>query len=556
MPHYVSMLPYIVRSQLKRPGWILVLVFAACCFATQLLKGMLTPQITMSVDLPLLGPERTLVSIGEWGRSVLLSLELWMSIPLSALIGFLVTPLFTDEVEHADVLWSTVRAGRIPARSLLVGTTIAWLCVIVGSLAAFLNPDIRNGLSLSGGQWVPLWLALAWFRIAIWVGISSLSFYLTRSRWAAIGILPVVQMAWFLLAAAGATGLYATVHRELLAWGFVSPYAPLGISPFGLLTQTTAVIGLAVLLWSVAAWIRRLRFRASSPHVRLLVLTVVLGIGILTASLVLHVGWVGGAVAPVRSDAALVDPAEETLWSANGRLVQMPGTYACLILPSSCDVPTWFAQHAKNGWIQRFDESLSVPTRGTPRAERAPESESLVLAASVPDRVPEEFSGYLAIYRERIASMMKVAWWVTESLEITLVHPAEMVDFGSYVRFQDGQLLVAEATLTRASEYAVWDTAAALAACSGLEDEDDCIYLTLVLADADHPDLVETAFQVLDWVRTGERRSRRPYLPQELRGISDPEAAARILAAWDEGVALGHTKRVQQLLEGREYDSN
>jgi hypothetical protein len=517
---------------------------------------MLTPQITMSVDLPLLGPNRTLVSIGEWGRSVLLSLELWMSIPLSALIGFLVTPLFTDEIEHADVLWSTVRAGRIPARSLLVGTTIAWLCVIVGSLASFLNPDIRNGLSLSGGQWVPLWLALVWFRIALWTGISSLTFYLTRSRWTAIGILPIVQMAWFLLAAAGAAGLYATVHRELLAWGFISPYAPLGISPFGLLTQAAAVLGMAVLLWSLAAWIRRLRFRASSPRVVLLILAAAVGAGILVASLAVHISWVGRAVAPAQSDAAPLCPVEETLWSADGQLVQMPGAYSCLILPSGCDTPAWFAQHAENGWIQRFDESLSVPTRSTPRAERAPKSESLVLAASVPDRVPEEFSGYLAIYEERIASMMKVAWWVTESPEILLVYPAEMLDFGPFARFRNGQLLVGEATLTRSSEYAVWDTAAALAACSGLEEEEDRIYLTLVLVNVDHPELVETAFQVLDWVRTGERRSRQPYLPQELRGISDPEAATRILAAWDEGVTLGHAKRVEQLLEGRKYDSN
>jgi hypothetical protein len=544
-----------IRSQWKRPGWILVLLFTACCFYTGLLKGMLTPQITMSVDLPLLGPERTLVSIGEWGRAVLLSLELWIGIPLSALIGFLVTPLFTDEVEHADVLWSTARAGRIPLRSIAAGATLGWLCVVVGSLAVFLNPDLRIGLSLAGGQWIPLWLALAWFRIAVWTAIGGGVFYLTRSRWAAIGALPLVQMAWFLLAATGATGLVATVHRELLAWGFISPYAPLGINAIFLLTQAAATVGLVVLLSSLAMWARYLRSRASSPRMPLAILTAAAGVAILTGSLFWHVGSVGRAIAPVISEATSECPTEDTLWAGNGELIQMPGVYSCLILPSACDTPAWFSNQSTHGWVQRYDEPLSAPSHGSPRAERVPAVNSLVLGASVASHVPAEFAGYIEIYRNRIQSMMDFASWLPSSLEIVLVHPAELVDFGSFAGLEDNRLLVGEATLTRSAKYAVWDTAAAFAAASGLGEEDR-IYLTLVLVNLDHPELVENAVQALNWVRTGERRSRWPYLSRELRAISDPEVAARILAVWDEGVALGHAERVEQLVERRYHDSD
>jgi hypothetical protein len=343
------MLMYDLRSQLRRPGWALVLALAAYCFYTGLLKGMLTPEITMSIDLPLLGLDRALVSIGEWGRAILLSLELFLSIPLSALVGFVAAPLFSDETEHGEVLWATPRSTLIPAHKVVAGTTLAWSCVVVGGAAAFLNPEIRANLSPAGWQWLPLWLALAWLRIAVWTTACGFVFYLTKSKWAAIGVLPVVQMLWFGLAGYGATGLYATVHRSLLAWGFISPYAPLGIGVARFLMQVGALVGMVVLLFGVAIFARWIRFRASSQRARPAVLATVAGAGILGVCLALLVISTARAIAPAAPASRPDCPTESAIWSQDGHLIRAPGVYSCLILPSPCDTPTWFTEYGVTG---------------------------------------------------------------------------------------------------------------------------------------------------------------------------------------------------------------
>jgi hypothetical protein len=242
-------LTYDLRSQLTRPACVLVFALVAYGFYSGLMGGRLTPQIPASMDLPLLGSDRVLVSLGEWGRSLLLSLELFLGVPLSALVGFLAARPFADEVEHGAVLWPTSRAAWLPATKAFASTTIAWSCLVVGGGCAFLNPQVRAGLSLAGWQWVPLFFLLAWLRIAVWTAMSGLVFYLTKSRWASIGVLPAVQMLWFGLAGAGATGLVATVHRGLLAWGFPSLYAPLGVGVAHLAAQVSALVGTVAVLF-------------------------------------------------------------------------------------------------------------------------------------------------------------------------------------------------------------------------------------------------------------------------------------------------------------------
>jgi len=141
--------------------------------------------------------------------------------------------------------------------------------------------------------------------------------------------------------------------------------------------------------------------------------------------------------------------------------------------------------------------------------------------------------------------------WIPESLDIVLIYPAEILDFGSFVRLDGNHLLLGEATLTRSAQHAVWDTAEVLAATSGLGDE-DCVYLTLVLVNLDHPEWVEAVLGLLDSIRTDtvDRSSRPPYRSSELRQITQ-STATRILSAWNEGETLGHPQRVEQLFTGR-----
>jgi len=540
------MLTYDLRSLLKRPGWVLLLGLVAYCFYTGLLGGVLTPRIPMSMSLPLLGPNRTIVSVGEWGRALLLSLELFLAVPLSALTAFMIAPLLADEMEHRDALWSTPRAALIPASKVASATSLAWLCFVVGATAALLNPSIRKELSPAGWQWLPLLLALTWLRIALWTTGCAAVFYLTRSKWAAVGVVPIVQSLWFGLAAIGGTGTPALVHRELLAWGFLTPYAPLGVSASQLATQAAMVVGAVLLLFGCAMWARGRASASLRRFERSAAFPGVAGAATVVALLAVYVSFTQRSIGSPTHD-AIACPAQEILWSERGALVQMPGAYSALRLPSSCETPAWFTSSRVGGFVRRFDD-LPELLSDEPVEQSVPES--LVVASSIPSPFPEDFSRSVERYLDKITPMVALASnWIPNSLDIVLVYPAEMLGFEAFARVVGTELWVNDVTLTGSDVHLWADTAWALAESSGSTDR-TAAYFALALMNAVDRELAESVVDALDSMRTSEQRSRWPYLPPELRRIARAEGVAEaVLEEWEVGERTGHAARVRQLMQ-------
>ena len=547
MMYSYPMLTYDLRSLLKRPGWVLLLGLVAYCFYTGLLAGVLTPRIPMSMSLPLLGPNRTIISVGEWGRALLLSLELFLAVPLSALTAFMIAPLLADEMEHRDALWSTPRAALIPASKVASATSLAWLCFVVGATAALANPSIRTQLSPAGWQWLPLLLALTWLRIALWTTGCAAAFYLGRSKWAAVGVVPIVQTLWFGLAAIGGTGTPALVHRELLAWGFLTPYAPLGVGAPQLAAQAALVVGAVLLLFGCAMWARG---RASASLRRLERSTAIpgfAGAAMVVALLAVYVSFTQRSIGSPTHD-AIACPAQEILWSERGALVQMPGAYSALRLPSSCETPAWFTSPRVGGFLRRFDD-LPELLSDEPGGQSVPDS--LVVASLIPDPIPDELSRCVERYVEKIAPMVALASaWIPHPLDIVLIYPAEMLGFRSFARVVGTELWVNDVTLTASDAHLSADTAWALAERSSRSDETTA-YFALVLMNAVDRELAESVVDALDSIRTSEQRSRWPYLPPDLRRIARAEGVAEaVLEEWELGERTGHAVRFRKLMQG------
>ena len=554
------MLTYDLRSLVRRYTWTLPLALVAFCFYTGLLDGAFTPRISISMDLPLLGPTRTLYSVGEWGRSILLSLELYLSIPLSALIGLLVAQPLSDEMAHGDVLECTPRATHIPLNMMITATSLAWLCVVVGGATAFLNPLIRAQCSLSGWSWLPLLLTLAWLRIAVWTTTCALMFYLTGSKWMAIASVPLVQIAWFASAVLSGTSLLAFVHRGLLAWGFLGPFLPVGISPGQLVIQVIVLLGTLTLLLGAGMWAKSRRIASSTGYRWGTYAWTTLGAAIVIISLVAYTSNVQRTIAALvsaDSETEAASPPATALWSREGRLIRMPGTYSALRLASACETPAWYVTGEEETSTRRFDtfgQILSLTSEQQWRGKTHVE-ESLVLSFPTASPIPNELTHRMEAYRQRIDPMLKfVSSWRPVPLSVILIYPSDMLSFRPLVRIQTNEIWIDEATLIDLDRVTDWETAWAVATILELDDEATA-YTTLYLESLIDRDLALTGIQALEMIEEGVRGARRPYLPQGMSVIVHAEGVAeRLLAQWHEGEVSGHVERITQLMKGRQDD--
>lgn len=134
-----------LKRALRSPLWLLIFVFVSGMFFTNLAGG-LAPQVYISLDRPLLGYERMIFSVGEWGRALFLILEMFGGVVLSLLTALITTSVLSIEPRYKEVLSVTPRSVEIRytlARCVAISVFVFFIYVL-GASVMFLNPLNRE----------------------------------------------------------------------------------------------------------------------------------------------------------------------------------------------------------------------------------------------------------------------------------------------------------------------------------------------------------------------------------------------------------------------------
>ena len=540
------------KAILRRPTWIFLVAFSAWIFFTGLFAGKLTPEISLGLDHPFLGPAQGLFSLGEWGRAILLSLEMFGGIlfcSFTALIA--VSPLYS-EIAHREVLWSTVGAGKIRlvgAKLIAVGSTATFLLAL-GAGAFFLNPATREIIVAAGGQYIPIYLVLAWLRVLLWVALAMFFFYLTRSRWTTIGIVTALQVAWFGVAGFwGAPNVRILLHRNFLAWDFIGPFSPLGLIPPVFFLQVGIILGIIFVLTGVMFLLRR-RF-PEWTGVKSITAEVVLILGIILA-----VGgggvtaWkINNHIAPFTATALWERKilfAKPYIWSKDGILLVYPGTYMSVRLPTRENAPAWIGELTGVRKVRRYDMGQIILTGHLGSNNMRTGSQSLTLLYPPDCPYSPELEGAVRQLREEIQPLVKRAQlWEEGTPELTVLWPNDFF-LDSIIYYLPGKLLIPYSSLSKTMLAKQWEAAWALSEGSGL-DKPTRAYLSLYLMAGVDKEEVNRTLEKLRLFTEGKIRYWWPH-PPFYRYVRDHEATMHILQDWQKGETIGHANFINSLL--------
>ena len=538
------------KAMLRRPTWILLVAFSAWIFFTGLFGGKLTPEISLGLDHPFLGPAQGLFSLGGWGRAILLSLEMFGGILLCSFTALIaVSPLYS-EIAHREVLWSTVGAGEIRllgAKLIAVGSTATFLLAL-GAGAFFLNPATREIIVAAGGQYIPIYLVLAWLRVLLWVALAMFFFYLTHSRWGTIGIVTALQVAWFGVAGFwGAPNLRILLHRNFLAWDFIGPFLPLGLIPPVFFLQAGILLGIILVLIGVTFLLRR-RFpewtgvkNITAEVVLILGTVLALGAGGVTA-------WkINNHIAPFTATAlweGKVPFAKPYIWSKDGILLVYPGTYMSVRLPTKAPLSAWMEKPTESRDVCHYEIGRIILKGHLGSDDMRTTSQSLVLLYPPAHPYPLELEGILQQLREQICPLVKRAQlWEEGTPELTILWPNDFF-LDSAIYYLPGKLLIPYSCLSKTMLAKQWEAAWALTESSGL-DKPTRAYLSLYLmAGADEKEVNRT----LEKLRLFAGGKIEWWLHPLYRYVRDREATMHILQDWQKGETMGHANFINSLL--------
>ena len=539
------------KAMLRRPTWIFLVGVSAWIFFTGLFAGKLTPEISLGLDHPFLGPAQGLFSLGGWGRAILLSVETFGGILLCSFTALIaVSPLYS-ETAHREVLWSTVGAGGIRllgAKLIAVGST-ATLLLALGAGAFFLNPATREIIVAAGGEYIPIYLVLAWLRVLLWVALAMFFFYLTHSRGGTIGIVTALQAAWFGVAGFwGASNLGMLLHRNFLAWDFIGPFSPLGLIPPVFFLQAGILLGIILVLIGVTFLLRR-RF----PEW--------IGVKNVTAEVVLIFGTVlavgaGGAatweinnhIAPFTATAlweGKVPFAKPYIWSKDGILLVYPGTYMAVRLPTKENSPAWINELTGVRKVRRYNMGQIILTGHLGSSNMRTSSQSVTLLYPPDCPYSPELEGVVRQLREEIQPLVERSQlWEEGTPELTILWPDDFF-LDPAIYYLPGELLIPYSSLSQTMLAKQWEAAWALTESSGL-DKPTRAYLSLYLmAGADEKE-VNRALEKLRLFAEGEIKW---WLHPLYRYVRDREAAMRTYQDWQKGETMGHVNFIRSLLK-------
>lgn len=557
---------------LRRPLWLLLVAAAALAFYTGV--GSLVPMVNLGQELPFLGLDRTIVSIGEWGRALFLHLEAFGGVYLSLLVALLTMGSLTSEVAHREVLWSTSRGARLwhAGARLVAVASLATFALVLGACASFFSPTTRKVLVPAGWPYLPLYLGLVWGRVAVWVTLCMTLFSLTRSRLAAVFVVFAAQTAWFGTAAIWRDpSLLRLVHRSLVGWNFTSVFAPLGIIPVAFILQALGMVGLVLALlggntlvkWRYPEWAKENAQTATA--------FVVVGLIVAMGSLAGVVGKINSLVAPFTA-AELWDGKAEWdrfyIWSADLRLLALPGDTTVLRLPPGAKTPRWAERLGGEIWhLERVGGIiLERDPWGRWWKDRTAEA-TLVLVSPAPTECPAELAGAWHRFRELVEPLIQRAGlWLEGHPRLALLWPEDPF-VGGYsgdqaclgTCYTHERLLVPYPVLLSSDTRQQWEAAWALTQISG-GDVPERVYLTMYLMAGVNQDELHRILRCLEDVMSQKEwvvnpAIRPPYstsfwsVPVPGR---EPKAALEILNYWRQGEAMGHEAFILKLSERKE----
>lgn len=485
------------------------------------------PSLKPLAERELYGPARMVISLGEWGRAILLVTPVVFAMSVS----LLATGVFAVEMTHREPLWATPKISNlaIVGTKLISISTFVTFLITIGSLAAFFNHFNRKFWAMAGGLYIPVYFALVLVQAVFWVAMSVFLFHLARSRWAAVII--VTAMATFLSMAGQwfpeAFSVFSELfYRSYLSWNFVGPFAPMGMIPHLLVLQACSLIGLALAFFSGALLMRRKLPEWQGLSLRMV--QIMLGAGIILA---LGAG-VGGAVG-IRSRIAPFEPPEFSrpyIWTRDGVLIFFPGDYAMVRLAHGSPLPKWVQKLSEGKAFYRLEQHYGF----------------IALFFPPDSSYPAELQGLVDSLNPLLA---RSEIWRKPS-QVIVAPPTSEIDFEDS---PNGVFVVSFEALTElAMASPVWQDlcAWALTSSSGLENLER-VYLALYLLESINKKRVGEYLKVLRLKATGKPADDGYFYYSLLWQTGwGPKEASLVLNYWEQGEKIGHENYIRMFLEG------
>jgi len=502
---------------------------------------------------------RAVVSLGEWGRLVLLFCSTYGAAFFAMLVSVLSVGSFWPEITHREPMWSTPRGMTLRtsgAKLLAVGAFVCSL-IILSSVMTFFNPSNREAFTPVALLYCPLYFALMWVQAIVWAAISAFLLCATTSRWATVTIVTAIALLgtgagqWF-LEHFQQVPFAMLLYKSYLSWNFMGPFAPLGLVPTILALHALSLFGLAVAFFAGKMLVGK-RF-LEWQETRLPSIWAALGLGIIVL-----LGAGAGVIyetrfwkAPFEFREICYAMAPETahlfespdprltrpyIWTKDGAVIFYPAKHAMVRLPAFSPLPTWVKELARGKVVRRYEVVRAFLGRC-----------ALVLIHPPNTPYPAELEGAMRSFMLRINPLLeRAAIWLDAS-EIIIAPPGAGV--GRFESVPSGLLISIDALtgqFTRLLPHSVAHTLSNALA----RDKSIRTYLTMYFVTSVDMREVEVA---LEWFHD-RAEAKTPELKffagMVLHPLSwKPEEAAQVLHHWQRGEELGHENYIRTLLEG------
>ena len=532
----MGLVSFEVKRLIRRPEWVVLFLVSAVFFYVAEVPSFLASFPEGPTGLA----RAPLVSLAEWGRMILVFLSSFLGALFGLFVSLMTTGLIHSELTHREVVWSTAGAAdyRATASKLIAVSLFATGIIVIGALSAWVNPANREMLTLQGMAYVPLYLGLIWLQVAAWVGGSMFVYHLTHSRWLAIAAMTGLLVLWFVigLVELGLEPRIGLLHRSLLSWSFLSPYAPLGLVPQMLLLQALGLGCLVVVSLVATHWARRTfpAWKRVRPW---------LGKTALSVSFLLTVACIAGSAMKMGvqmsarlspwSSHAFIPEAGAAAWTEDGKLVKSSSLFRMVRLPARDETPAWILE--EDSW-RRFDGVGS--------------SQSLLLSTAVDHEYPPELEGAVSRLLDRLDPLIERAEAWQETAEVIFLPPNSGVQ---RMDAHPGIFFIGDVfAVLRSTSACAW----ALAEFADIAGPDR-LYLYLYLLEAFEPADVGFSLERLNALVNGTLTATTgfPRLTETQPmwhwdrdwGVAEAE---RILAYWEQGEREGHEVVIRMLVEG------
>lgn len=548
-----------LKRALRSPLWLLIFVFVSGMFFTNLAGG-LAPQVYISLDRPLLGYERMIFSVGEWGRALFLILEMFGGVVLSLLTALITTSVLSIEPRYKEVLSVTPRSVEIRytlARCVAISVFVFFIYVL-GASVMFLNPLNRETIVIDGLWYLPIYFFITWLRILIWVVFAELFFVLTRSQWAPAAIVFALHAVSFGTAGIwGEPNLLRVLHRSFISWGFASVFAPFGLIPRLFVCQILMLGGLIFAVAGASLWLHK-RFPeqvgVNLPWAK----TAFFG------GLLLSLGAISYMTSVIRANTAPFTAADlwegearlerPYIWTKDYRLLWFPGQYKTLVLPPNYTLPAWL--DSSDQQVTLFETAGSMILEGHLYREERIALAKLILIYPSQNPYPEELKIAIEQYIKAVYPMLKELSFMLERLpKPVFVWPEDLMP-SSIPSIRNGEFLFGPACILGTKDTHITDAILAVSNALGV-DRATRVYLLIYFykrfLGGKNEEEVDKA---LHWL-SERAKGGKPEPTKALRLFFHPaswtvEEAQNVLNHWENGERLGHDNYIIMLLKKEE----